>query len=115
MLLSSSICCKSIHSKYVDSLKLFFILVPTIALTSSITIIKQNYYKSLNKNIRFFVLGVIAILLMLFLILGFFFLVEKNVIMVASGYEVGVLLWFMILELDLEKFWVLNYQNQVFI
>lgn len=47
--------------KYVDSLPIFRIVFPGLALSSSITVVMHNYYKALGKNIVYFRKSVIVL------------------------------------------------------
>lgn len=47
--------------KYTDSLKIFRVIFPGLAISSAITIVMHNYYKTLGINFQFFVKSVITL------------------------------------------------------
>ena len=49
--------------KYSESIKIFRIIIPGIAISSSITIIMHNYYKTTGRNTEFFIKCVIVLLI----------------------------------------------------
>lgn len=69
--------------EYIEALKIFFVLCPGIALTSSISVIKHNYYKTLNKNTSFLFIGLTSIALLVLSMVGTYFLISKDVIYIS--------------------------------
>ncbi len=49
--------------KYVESLPVFRVILPGLAIQSAITIVMHNYYKTLNKNLEFFIKSLIVLVL----------------------------------------------------
>jgi len=92
--------------KYNDAVLLFFILCPSIVLTSSITTIKHNYYKVLNYNKQFFIISSLNLIMLTLTIVGISNFIDKT-----NGYNFTVILaivivvmqflWYLMLEVYL--------------
>ena len=52
--------------QYKDSLEIFRIIFPGLALSSCVNVVMQNYYKYLNKNTYFFVINLFVLILSIF-------------------------------------------------
>ncbi len=74
---------KIILPEYLYSLKIFFILCPGIALTSSISVIKHNYYKAIDKNVDFLIIGIINVVLLVVLMIITYFFISKDIILIS--------------------------------
>lgn len=89
--------------EYTDSLKIFFILCPGIALTSSISVVKHNYYKTLNKNISFLFVGLISIVLLVLSMVFTYFLICTEVIYIAVVSVTVQFVFYMFSDVILQK------------
>lgn len=101
---------------YTDSLDLFFILAPGIALTSSITVIKHNYYKTFNKNKSFLIIGLIGLVLMFsstYITLNY---ITNSLHIVTIITVIVQLIWYTVLEIDMQKtIKIRNIKNFIYI
>ena len=93
---------KAYLGEYVDSLKIVRIIFPSIAITSTIMIIKHNYYKTFNLNKEYLILGIMAFVVMVGLNFGAF-LVFGTLNAIAISTIIAFLLWYLFLEGFLSK------------
>lgn len=87
---------------YTGSLIIFRIALPGLALTSSISAIKHNFFKITNKNINFFFISLIAISLNIGLNLGAYY-VYKTTTAIAISSIIGISLWYVLTEIYMVK------------
>ncbi len=81
--------------KYVDSLIIFRIILPGLILSSIVTIINHNYFKILNKNIIFFMISIVI------LVVGFManflaYILVKEPYSISIASVIVLLLWYFI-------------------
>ena len=89
--------------KYTESLKYFYILAPGIALTSSISVVKHNYYKTLNKNKTYLIIGLITLTLQMIVTYTLFRVFDYSVIVVTIVTVIIQVIWYLITEIILNK------------
>lgn len=83
--------------KYIDSLLIFKIILPGLAVSSCITVVMQNYYKVANKNLSFFIKSLIVLVCAIILnILAIVLLKEPMYISIAS--VISLFLWYFLSE-----------------
>lgn len=79
---------------YSLSIKYFYILAPGVDLTSSITVIKHNYFKAMRKNLPFLYIGIGIIVIQIVLILALFKLFDDNIIFIAVATVITQFVWY---------------------
>ena len=91
--------------KYADSLIIFRIILPGLAISSAITIIMHNFYKTANKNFLFFLISVsILIISCIANFLAYYFFKSTESISIAS--IVVMIIWY----LSVELFFIVKYK-----
>ncbi|MDY0277075.1 MAG: hypothetical protein RBQ97_03220 [Acholeplasma sp.] len=90
-------------SDYKSALDIFYILAPGIAMTSAITVVGHNYYKTYNKNIKFLFIGVITIGLLLISLFLINFVWDGNILYVAIATVLVQFIWYLMVEIGLKK------------
>ncbi|MEF3692823.1 MAG: oligosaccharide flippase family protein [Acholeplasmataceae bacterium] len=88
--------------QYILSVKILRIALPGLLLSSSITAIKHNFFKVKNKNIDFLLISILCIIISVILNLLAYFLF-KDVVYIAISSVIGMIFWYLILELYLVK------------
>lgn len=85
-------------SDYENSLLIFRIALPGLVLTSSISAIKLNFFKIFNKNMVFFIIGVVIIALNIGLnLVAYHFYGTTSSIAISSN--LGIFVWYIITEI----------------
>ena len=83
--------------KYIDSLPIFRIILPGLAVSSAITIVMHNYYKTEGKELMFFVKSII--ILVLSGIANFVaYLIFKTTISISIASIVVMIIWYVLIE-----------------
>ncbi|MGI6360283.1 MAG: lipopolysaccharide biosynthesis protein [Acholeplasmatales bacterium] len=88
---------------YTNALDIFFVLAPGIAISSSVSVIIHNYYKSLNKNKEFLIIGILSLLLLIVAIYIINTFINDNVIYIAITTVVVQFIWYLATEFYLTK------------
>ena len=88
---------------YSSSLDIFFILAPGISITSAVTVIMHNYYKSLDKNKSFLIIGLINLAILTVSIYFAYTFINQNVTLIAAVTIIVQLIWYLTLDLHLNK------------
>lgn len=102
--------------EYTESLKIFLIMVPSIAFTSLVTVLLHNYYKSLNLNKQFLYIGLIGIVELIICISIGYFIIEKSLISITISTIIGICIWYLLTEFYLMKALRLsNFKNILFL
>lgn len=83
--------------KYVDSLPIFRIILPGLAVSSTITIVMHNYYKTENKELMFFIKSIIILVLSFVANLIAFF-VFKTTISISVASIIIMVIWYFLVE-----------------
>lgn len=83
--------------KYIDSLIIFRVIFPGMAISSAITIIMNNYYKTFGKAFIFFKKGV-YILVFSVIANGVAFIVFKSTISISVASIITMLIWYLYVE-----------------
>ncbi len=89
--------------EYNNSVLLFFILCPSIMFTSSVSVIKHNYYKKLNLSSRFLFIGIFFLIILIGLFGYMVFFVTDSLIILTSIVVAVQLLWYIFLEFDIQR------------
>lgn len=92
-------------SSYIDSIPILRIIFPIIVFTSSITVIKHNYYKALDKNHIYFYKSLMMLVLSLLANLIAYF-VYKTVIAISIASIITMMIWY----IDTEIYFIKNYK-----
>jgi O-antigen/teichoic acid export membrane protein len=96
---------------YVGSLDVFRVALPGLVLTSSISAIKHNFFKITDKNISFFIIGLIAIIVNIILNLGAYHFFGTT-ISIAISSVIGISIWYVTTEIYMVRkyqiFWKSN-------
>ncbi|MBM7453027.1 O-antigen/teichoic acid export membrane protein [Acholeplasma morum] len=82
--------------KYFPSLEYFYILIPGVIFTSSITVIQHSYYKTMKKNFQFLLIGVSVLFLQVIMIYILYYVFNKSLVMIAISTLATQILWFLI-------------------
>lgn len=98
--------------QYIDSLPIFRIILPGLAISSVVTIVMHNYYKTFNKEIVFFIKALIVLVLAIIANLVAYYLFKTTIsISIASIFV--MLVWYTVMELffirSFKVKWIKNY------
>ena len=96
--------------KYNESLPIFKIIFPGLAVSSAITIIMHNYYKALGINFKFFVKSVI-ILVLSFIMNLVSFLIFRNTISISIASIITMIIWYIYIESYLIKHYKVSWKS----
>ena len=101
--------------KYVNSLEVFSVILPGIVISSCITMIMYNYYKSSNKYIKFFIITIIILIISFVANIVVFYLFNTLIsISMASIFTLGI--WYFVSEyFIIRKYKIKPYKNDSFI
>ena len=99
---------------YSESLIIFRVALPGLVLTSSIMAIKHNFFKITNKNISFFVLGVIAIVCNIGLNLAAFY-IYGTTLSIAISSIIGISLWYITTEIYMRVNYNIKWRSNAFL
>ena len=103
-------------TNYTKALDYFYILAPGIALNSSISVIKHNYYKTLNKNKTYLIIGLITLLIQAIVTYSMFEIFNQSVLVVAIATVITQTVWYILTELVLNKqLGVFSVKNNIYI
>lgn len=95
--------------KYSDSLIIFRIILPGLAISSAITIIMHNYYKTFGKNFQFFIKSLIVLVLSgIANYLAYYFFQTTISISIVS--IIVMVIWYILVE----EYFVRNFQAKWF-
>ena len=83
--------------QYIDSLIIFRVILPGIAITGVISVVIHNYYKILNKNKIYFIVSLI-ILALSFVANLIAYLIYKNTIAISIASLFVTVIWFFVLD-----------------
>ncbi|MGT2686376.1 oligosaccharide flippase family protein [Streptococcus porcinus] len=97
----------SILPKYIDSLVIFRVVFPTLPITTTITVIINNYFKTFGKSAVYFNRSIIILTLSIVLNL-LAYLIWKTPIAIAASSVVTVLIWYVAVDSYLSKELKLN-------
>lgn len=90
--------------RYVDSLPIFRIIFPGLAISSAVTVVMHNYYKTLGENLAYFRKSII-ILAISGLLNAIAFIVFRNTISISAASIISMIVWY----LYIEQFFVVKY------
>lgn len=93
--------------QYMQSLRIFQIILPTLGFSIVISILLQNYYKTLKKNKLYFYLTLI-ILAVSFMLNGVFYAIFKTMESISFASFVTVFVWYFITYINLKRILKLN-------
>lgn len=88
--------------KYSDSLPIFRIIFPGLAISSVINIILYNYYKVINRTLQFLVINIIT-LIMSALANGIAFLLFRNTISISIASIIVMFIWYIVSHIPLAR------------
>lgn len=98
--------------QYSDSLIIFRIVLPGIAISSVITVVMQNFYKLLNKNTLFFIKNIFILILSVLLnILAY--IIFKNTFAISIASIITIIIWYIVCEFYLIKNYKIAYQKNL--
>ena len=106
---------KTFLPQYVDSLPIFRIIFPGIAISSTVTIVMHNYYKTLGWNTKFFIKSIITLL---FAIAANYiaYCSFKTTSSISIASIITMILWYVFVQYDLVKAISVNYvRNSIYI
>lgn len=90
--------------KYTGSLVIFRIILPAVAISSSISIIMHNYYKTLNIEKKFFIKSVV--ILGLSIIANYLaYLIFRTTIAISIASIIVIVVWYIIAEAGIPEKW----------
>lgn len=94
-------------SNYVSALKIFYILAPGIAVSSAVSVIIHNYFKTLNKNKEFLIIGILNLIILLATIFIVHKFISDNILYISIVTVSVQLLWYLSLDIYIN----LSYKN----
>lgn len=98
--------------QYIDSLQILRIAFPGLILSSSITAIKHNFYKTTNNNLHFLLISIFAIVFVLGLnLLSYYIFGEVWIITLSS--IVGIFVWYIVTEIYLVVKYKVKWQKNM--
>ncbi|ABX81648.1 integral membrane protein [Acholeplasma laidlawii] len=98
--------------EYSESLTIFMIALPGLMISSSITAIKHNFFKVLNKNNHYFYIAILSIIISIILNLIFYYVfLTKEAIAVSS--VISLFVWYIITELYMIKFYKVKWKKNI--
>lgn len=83
--------------KYTDSLVIFRIIFPGLVISSCITVIMHNYYKTIGKNKIYFIKSLFIILLSVAANIGAYF-IRKSMLDISIASIIVMLFWYLFIE-----------------
>ena len=83
--------------KYCNALPIFRIILPGLAISSSVTVVMHNYYKTLGKNLEFFIKSVV-ILVLSFIANLVAYSIFKTTISISVASVFVMVVWYLICE-----------------
>ena len=92
---------------YTASLVIFRIIFPGIAMSSAVTVVMHNYYKTLGKNLDYFKRSMLILLLSV-IANGIAYMIFKTTISISAASVITMLLWY----LYVEQYFVEHYQYE---
>ena len=93
--------------KYTDSLPIFQVILPGLVISSAISLIMFNYYKSLNKSFAYFIISVVVLGISVLANIAAYYIFKKPLaISIAS--LVVMAIWYLITEIVLTRTWKIN-------
>ena len=93
--------------KYIDSLPIFRIVFPGLAISSSITVVMHNYYKTLGKNQIYFKKSILVLIISA-LANGIAYVVFRTPSAISIASIVTMIIWYILAE----QFFVNNYSYE---
>lgn len=101
--------------KYIESLPIFRVIFPGLVISSTITVVMHNYYKTLGKSAYYFLFSVIALLISIFAnVIAYYTFGTMISISIAS--VITIFIWYIIVQIYLSKEYQLPYKkNTLFI
>jgi len=100
---------------YLDSLLILRIIFPGLAISSCVTVVMHNYYKSTGDNLKYFHKSLI-ILFIAFLTDLLAYYLFKSTITISMGSIIVMLIWYVFVEYDLKKkFNIKNAKNFIYL
>lgn len=90
--------------KYVDSLPIFQVILPGVIMSSAISMIMLNYYKSLNKSFTYFIISIIILVLSTLANLIAYF-IYKTPLSISIASLIVMSIWYLVTEFILTKNW----------
>ncbi|MEW5568646.1 oligosaccharide flippase family protein [Rossellomorea marisflavi] len=89
---------------YIESLDVFRVILPSLVISSTITVVMHNYYKVLNDNLRYFRKSIV-ILIASIIINIIAYMIFKSVISISIASIITMLIWYFYIE----RYFVKNY------
>ena len=101
--------------KYMDSLPIFRVILPGVILSSCVTMIMFNYYKTIGKHVMFFVISVIILVLSVVANL-IAYITTKELVWISAASVIVMAIWYLSTEMFIvRKFKIKPYKNILFI
>lgn len=91
--------------KYADSLIIFRVIFPGLAISSAVTVVMHNYYKTLGDNLKYFKKSVL-ILVVSATANGIAYLIFKTTVSISVASIVTMFIWYIYIE----QYFVTNYK-----
>ena len=98
--------------KYIESLSIFRIIFPGLAISSCVTIVMHNYYKTLGKNLVFFKKSTV-ILILTCVTNAVAYLKFRNTQAISGASIVTIVIWYLYIENDFVKEYQFNRWNNI--
>ena len=98
--------------KYIGSLMIFRVIFPGLSISSTITVIMHNYYKTLGDNLSYFKKSIL-ILLLSALANGIAYTIFKSTISISAASIVTMIIWYIYIEQYFVKRYEYNRWNNL--
>lgn len=99
-------------TKYKDSLLIFKIIFPGLALSSAVSVVMHNYYKVLDDNINYFKKSLL-VLLISFVANLLAYLIFKTTISISIASIITIFIWYLIMENNFIKKYNVKYRKNL--
>ena len=107
--------CEHYLQKYVSSLTYFKIILPGLMISSPITLVMFNYYKSMDAIFEFFINSAAVLAIAFILDLGAYF-IFKTPVAISVASIITFVIWYVVIEFKFYRLWKLNYwKNALFL
>lgn len=103
------------QAKYIDSLPIFRVILPSLAVSCTITVIIHNYFKTFQHNVSYFVI-VIIVLVFSFILNLLAYVIFKTTVAISIASVIITVIWYLIASVFLKyKYGLKLIKNTIYI